>query len=63
MANSHRRTNTVEMLNIDGMACTEAPVIQEHVADCFEHLLTEQVGWRPKLDGLVFEFVELQNAS
>lgn len=41
VANSHRRTNTIEMLNIDGVACSEAPVIQDHVADFFEHLLTK----------------------
>lgn len=44
VANSHRRTNTIEMLNIDGAVCTEAPVIQEHIVSVFEHLLTEQVG-------------------
>lgn len=53
--------NNIEMLNIDVVACTEAPVIQEHVANFFKHLLTEQEGWRPKLDGLVFESIEPQD--
>lgn len=51
MSNSHRRTNTIEMLNIDDVARTEALVIQEHVADFFEHLLTEQEGCSPSLMG------------
>lgn len=63
MANSYSRTNTIDILNIDGVACTEAHVIQKHVANFLQHLLIEQEGWRPKLDGLVFESIEPQHVS
>lgn len=37
----------------------EAPMIQERVANIFEHLLIEeQERLHPKLDGLVFESIE-----
>lgn len=62
MAKSHRRTNTIEMLNIDGAVSTEFPAIKKHVAGFFEQLLTEQVVWRPKLGGLAFETIEQQSA-
>ncbi|KAG6682996.1 hypothetical protein I3843_13G149600 [Carya illinoinensis] len=41
VANSHKRTNIVERLNIDGVVCTEALVIKEHIAGFFEHFITE----------------------
>lgn len=46
------------MLNIDGVAGLEALVIHDHFVDFFENLFFEQAGWRPKLDGLVFDFIE-----
>ncbi|KAG2712448.1 hypothetical protein I3760_04G126800 [Carya illinoinensis] len=48
------------MLNIDGAAYTEA---LEHVVDFFEHLISEQVGWWPKLGRLGFDSIELQKVS
>lgn len=63
MANSHRRANTIEMLNIDGMDCLEAHVIRDHVLDFVEHLLSKQVGCITKLDRLGFESIEPHNAS
>lgn len=50
-------------MNIDGMTSSKAPLIREHVTDFFENMLIEQVGWRLKLDGLVFESIKPQNAS
>lgn len=63
VANSHERTNTIEMLNKDGVMCTEASVIREYVADFSEQLLTVQVGWQPKLDRLAIESIEPQDIS
>lgn len=62
VANSHWKTNTIEMLKIDRITCLEVPLIRDHVIDFFEHLLTKQVGWWPKL-GLGFEYIETHNAS
>ncbi|XP_035545046.1 uncharacterized protein LOC109004849 [Juglans regia] len=36
----------------------EEEAIKVHVVDFFEKLLTEQVGWRPTVDGLVFNLIE-----
>lgn len=59
VANSHRRTNTIKRMNIDGMTCFEAPLIREHVFEFLKNLLTKQVGRHPKLDdGLGFESIE-----
>lgn len=64
MANSHRRINTIKRSNIDDAVCIEAPVITEHFIGFFEYLLKkEQVGWRPKLNGLAFQSIEQQRVS
>lgn len=47
---------------IDGVAYTEASVIQDRV-NFFEHLLTEQKGCWPKLEMLVFESMEPHDVS
>lgn len=63
VANSHRKTNTIEMLYIDGVMCLEVSKIRYHVMDFYENLFFEQVGWRPKLNGLSFESIDQQNTS
>lgn len=62
MVNFHR-TNTIKMVSIDGVACLKAPVICNQFVDFFKHLLTGQVRWQPKYDGLMFDFIRPQNAS
>ncbi|XP_042953621.1 uncharacterized protein LOC122290111 [Carya illinoinensis] len=57
VANSHRRSNNIEMLKIDGSECRDVQVINNHVVSFYGQLLTEQVGWRPKLEGLAFESI------
>ncbi|KAF5472901.1 hypothetical protein F2P56_009564 [Juglans regia] len=63
IANSHRRNNNIEVLKIEGMECRDEEVIKYHVTDVFEKLLTEQVEWRPTLDGLVFDTIEMGGCS
>lgn len=63
VVNSHRQTNTSEMLNIDGFVSIEFIVIKKPVVGFFEQLLTEQVMWRLKLNGLTFETILQQNVT
>ena len=63
IANSHRRNNNIEMLKIEGVECREEEAIKDHVVNFFEELLTEQVGWRPTLNGLVFGTIELEEVE
>ncbi|KAF5447552.1 hypothetical protein F2P56_033098, partial [Juglans regia] len=42
VANSHRRSNNIEMLKIDGAECKDEQRINDHVVGFFEQLLTEQ---------------------
>ncbi|KAG6624838.1 hypothetical protein CIPAW_16G055100 [Carya illinoinensis] len=54
IANSHRRSNNIEMLKIDGIDYKDEQVINNHVVGFFEQLLTEHEDWQPKPEGLVF---------
>lgn len=63
MANFDRRANTIEILNIYGVASFEVPIIRDHFVDFFENLLTKQKGWRLKLNSLIFDYIEPHNAT
>ncbi|KAG6717072.1 hypothetical protein I3842_04G079200 [Carya illinoinensis] len=63
VANSHRRSNNIEMLKIDGAECRDERVINNHMVHFFEQLLTEQEGWRPKLKGMAFESIGPMDVS
>ncbi|KAF5479666.1 hypothetical protein F2P56_000468, partial [Juglans regia] len=52
------RNNNIEVLRIEGVENREEEVIQDHVVVFFKKLLTEEVGWRPTLDGLAFDTIE-----
>ncbi|XP_042950267.1 uncharacterized protein LOC122282377 [Carya illinoinensis] len=62
-ANSHRRSNNIEILKIDGADCKDVQVINNHVVSFFEQLLSEQEGWRPKLEGLAFDSIRPLEAN
>lgn len=51
LANSHRRTNNFEMSSIDGVACIEVPMIQEHIAIFLNTCLWSKKGGAQSLMG------------
>lgn len=63
VANSYRRSNSIEMLHIDGALCSKATEIYDYVLDYYENLLFEQEEWRPKLDGLSLDSLDSQDAT
>lgn len=48
---------------MDGKVLLEAPEIKDHICLFNERLLTEQLTWRPKLDGLAFESIDILSVS
>ncbi|KAF5449703.1 hypothetical protein F2P56_030120 [Juglans regia] len=58
VANAHRRFNSIESLNIDGVTSSDQVVMKEYVAGYFENLLSEPHAWRPTGDGLPFEGID-----
>jgi hypothetical protein len=62
LANSNRRNNTVESLEINGTVYSDTTEIREHILQFYNRLDSEQFGWRPKLDGLPFGSISDEEA-
>lgn len=60
VANSYRRNNVIELLKIDGVVSLNHDEISDHIVHHFESVLTKQFYWRPKVDGLHFNILDLQ---
>jgi len=54
VANSHRKFNHVDSLNINGATSKNLVEIQKHIVQYFNKLYFEQCSWRPMVDGLSF---------
>jgi hypothetical protein len=57
VANSNRRNNTVEPLNVNGSVSSDTTEIREHILQFHNLLYIEQFSWWPKLDGLPFDSI------
>jgi hypothetical protein len=55
IANSHRKTNTIDSLNINGITSTCQDEIREHISQFYEQLYMEDGYCRPQLDGIHFQ--------
>uniref|UniRef100_A0A2N9HPF7 Endonuclease/exonuclease/phosphatase domain-containing protein n=1 Tax=Fagus sylvatica TaxID=28930 RepID=A0A2N9HPF7_FAGSY len=57
MANSHRRYNYMDKVEVDGEVFEEESEIREKVVHFYESLYQEAETWRPTVDGLEFEMI------
>uniref|UniRef100_A0A2N9GXU6 Reverse transcriptase domain-containing protein n=1 Tax=Fagus sylvatica TaxID=28930 RepID=A0A2N9GXU6_FAGSY len=57
MANSHRRYNYMDKVEVDGVVFEEESEIREKVVHFYESLYQEAETWRPTVDGLEFEMI------
>jgi hypothetical protein len=61
IANAHKRHNSTESLTINGSTTSDQEVISNI---CFyEYLFTESLNWRPNLDDLEFDMMDVGEAS
>ncbi|XP_030939916.1 uncharacterized protein LOC115964808 [Quercus lobata] len=54
IANSHRRTNQIRGVEVDGVLFEEESDITDQVVDFYKRLYQEPEAWRPTIDGLEF---------
>lgn len=52
MANAHRRNNSLDRIKINGVWMTEDQEMREGIVNAFQHLLSEEPGWRADIEGL-----------
>ena len=62
LANSHRRYNSISSLLINGVMSTDQESIADNITHFYTNLYTEEVGWRPKLDGIEFLMIPQDEA-
>ena len=58
MANACRRRNQLTRVKVNGRWFTEENEIKEEVSRAFQGLLSDPGGWKPNIDGLIFERLE-----
>lgn len=63
VVNSHRRINAIETLHSGNQVLSFPSKIENHIVHYYENLLTEPTYWRPKLNDLFFESIDLQSAT
>jgi hypothetical protein len=54
VANSHRKFNQVDSLNINGIISRNPAEIKEHLVHFYSNLYLENCSWRPMVEGLSF---------
>jgi len=62
VANSNRRSNSIESLSINGSISSDQQVIRDHVAQFYKSLFAEPLSWRPRMDNLVFDNLDAGEA-
>ena len=63
IANSNRRFNSIEPLFVNGTYSSNQSIIRDHVVQFYESLIEECYSWRPRLDNLAFDSLDVEEAS
>ena len=63
MANSNRRNNSIDNLNIDGVLTSDQEVIEDDIARFYKSLYSEDKLHRPHLDVLNFSRISKDKAG
>ena len=58
MTDTHRRRNKLNKVKVNGRWLTEESEIKEEVSRAFQGLLADPGGWKPNIDGFIFESLE-----
>lgn len=63
IANSNRRSNSIESLFVNGSITSAQSAIRDHIVQFYESLFSEQYNWRPRLDAPAFNSLATEEAS
>ena len=63
MANSHRRYNYMDKVEVDSFVFEEESEIREKLVDFYESLYQESETWRPTVDGLEFDVITANESA
>ena len=63
VANANHRNNSIESLIVNGSPTLDPNIISDHIVGFYESLFLESMGWRPQLDNLEFDRLNVEEAS
>lgn len=63
VANSNKINDSIESLSVTGSLSSNQPTNKDHVVQFYDSLFLKQFSWRPKLDGLDFDSINVEEAS
>ena len=63
MANAHSRRNQLNRIKVNERCLTEESEIKEEVGRNFQELLIDPGDWKPSIDGLIFERLEVRDVE
>jgi hypothetical protein len=64
VANSHRKFNHVDSLNINGaLSKTPMEIKEQHIVHFYNSLYFEQCSWRPRVNGLSFLSIDVDEST
>ena len=58
VANSHRRTNHIRGIEVDGVLYKDKEKVRSKVVNFYQRLYTKSDSWHPSMDGLGFARIE-----
>jgi hypothetical protein len=63
VANANRWNNSIESLIVDGTPTSDSASIRDHIVTFYESLFSKPLSWRPQLDNLEFDSLNVEEAS
>jgi hypothetical protein len=63
VANSNKRNNSIETFSVNGSISSDQPAIRGRIVQLYDKLFSEQFRWCPKLDGLDFNSIDVEEAA
>jgi hypothetical protein len=63
VANANWRNNSIESLIVNGLFTFDPASISDHIVNIYESLFSEPLSWRPRLDNLEFDMLNVEEVS
>ena len=63
VANANRRNNCIESMSVNGVDASDLDIISNHIVNFYESLFSKPLSWRPRLDNLEFDVLNVDEAT
>jgi hypothetical protein len=60
---ANRRNNSIKSLIVNGSPTLDPTIISDHIIGFYESFFAEPMGWRPRLDNLEFDRLNVEEVS